>query len=148
MTVINGSAATEIPASIEDCWAVVEDLPAAPGWQSGLEQLNVVEHDGDGRPLLADTVTDAKFRKVACRVRFEYDAPHHLSFTRVSGDVKVMEGSWDLEELGPGRTRATYTMRVDPGRGGLMAKPLEKALRPLIVGGRPGELAREVQRRG
>jgi ribosome-associated toxin RatA of RatAB toxin-antitoxin module len=148
VTVIQGSASTEIPASIDACWAVVEDLPASPSWQAGLEALTVVERDADGRPLLADTVTDAKFRKVNCRVRFDYDAPHRLTFTRVSGDVKVMEGSWELEELGADQTRATYTMKVDPGRGGLMAKPLEKALRPLIVGGRPGELAREVQRRG
>jgi ribosome-associated toxin RatA of RatAB toxin-antitoxin module len=148
MSLIQGSASTEIPASIETCWAVVEDLPAAPSWQNGLEELTVVERGDDGRPLFADTVTDAKFRKVACRVRFDYDAPHRLTFTRVSGDVKVMEGSWELEELGPQRTRATYTMAVDPGKVGLLAKPLEKGLRPLIVGGRPGELAREVLRRG
>jgi hypothetical protein len=148
VSLIQGSASTEIPASIDVCWAVVEDLPAAPSWQAGLDELTVVERDDDGRPLLADTVTDAKFRKVACRVRFDYDAPHRLSFRRISGDVQVMEASWELSELGPERTRATYTMAVDPGRLGLMAKPLEKALRPLIVGGRPGELAREVQRRG
>jgi hypothetical protein len=148
MTLIQGSASTEIAAPIETCWAVVLDLPAAPEWQSGLERLDVVETGDDGRPLIADTVTDAKFRKVACRVRFSYDEPRRLSFTRISGDVKVMDGSWELESLGPDRTRATYSMAVDPGRGGLMAKPLEKALRPLIVGGRPEELAREVQRRG
>jgi ribosome-associated toxin RatA of RatAB toxin-antitoxin module len=148
MSLIKGSASTEIPASIEACWAVVEDLPAAPSWQTGLEELSVVQRGDDDRPLLADTVTDAKFRKVACRVRFDYDEPRRLTFTRVSGDVKVMEGSWELEQIEPGRTRATYTMAVDPGRVGLMAKPLEKALTPLIVGGRPGELAREVQRRG
>ena len=36
---------------------------------------------------------------------------------------------------------------VDPGKVGLMARPLERALRPIVVGQRPAELAAEVSRR-
>lgn len=148
MSLIRGSSSAEIPASIERCWAVVEDLSRAPEWQQSLEQVTVVQRDAEGRPLVCDTVTDARFRAVRCRVRLSYDPPHRLSFTRISGDADAMEGSWELEALGPQRTRATYTLAVDPGRVGLLARPLEKALRPLVVGGRPGELAREVAARG
>ena len=149
MTLVTGSASADIDAPIDRCWAVVEDLADAPRWQNMLERVDVVERDAQGRVLIADTVNDAKFRKVSCRIRVTYDPPHRLTFTRVeSDDLEQMEGSWELEDLGDGRTRATYRLALDPGKIGFMAKPLEKALRPVIVGGRPGELAREVAQRG
>jgi ribosome-associated toxin RatA of RatAB toxin-antitoxin module len=148
MSLLSGSSSAEIPASIERCWEVVADLPRAPEWQQGLEEVTVIERDGEGRPLVCDTVTDAKFTKVRARVRISYDPPHRFSFTRISGDAQAMEGSWELEELSPQHTRATYNLAVDPGKVGMLARPLEKALRPLVVGGRPQELAREVAARG
>ena len=30
--------------------------------------------------------------------------------------MKSVEGSWELEDLGGGRTRATYALDADPGR--------------------------------
>lgn len=148
MTLISGRASAEIEAPLERCWEVVADLSRAPEWQQGLVEVTVVQRDDEGRPLVCDTVTDAKFRQVRCRVRLSYDPPARMAFTRISGDADAMEGSWELEPLGADRTRATYALAVDPGKvRGLLAKGLEKALRPIIVGGRPGELAREVARR-
>lgn len=149
MTLLSGSSSADIAAGIDRCWAVVADLSQAPDWQQGLEQVTVLERDEEGRPLVCDTVSDAKFTTVACRVRLSYAPPHRLTFTRVaSDDVDEMEGSWELEELGPDRTRATYRLAVDPGPIGLLARPLERALRPLVVGRRAEELAREVSGRG
>jgi uncharacterized protein YndB with AHSA1/START domain len=148
MTLLTGSSSADIDAPIDRCWAVVEDLAEAPQWQGGLERVEVLERDDEGRPLVCDTLSDAKFAKVHCRVRMTYDPPLRLTFTRVqSDDVDEMEGSWELEELADGRTRATYRLAVDPGRVGLLARPLERALRPLLVGGRAKELARAVAAR-
>jgi ribosome-associated toxin RatA of RatAB toxin-antitoxin module len=148
VSLINGESAGEVPASIERCWSVVEDLSRAPEWQQGLSSVTVVERDPEGRPLVCDTVIDAKFREVRCRVRCSFEPPRRMSFERISGDVPDLRGSWELESLGPERTRAVYALAVDPGRVGLLARPLEKALRPIVVGARPAELAREVGRRG
>ena len=49
------------------------------------------------------------------RVRFAYEGPTRLSWKMVEGDLESMEGSWELEDLGAGRTRITYTVAVDPG---------------------------------
>lgn len=147
MTLLSGSSSAEIDAPIERCWAIVADVERAPSWQRGLERLEVVERDDAGRAEICDTVTDAKVRKVHCRVRFVYDPPGRLEFVRVaSEDVDELRGSWELEALPGGRTRATYNLAVDPGPVGLLARPLERALRPLVVGGRAGELARAVER--
>lgn len=145
MTLLSGASEAEIEAPIELCWAVVADVASAPNWQHGLERLDVLEHDAEGRVALCDTVTDARFTKVHCRVRVQYSPPHRITFTRVSSDdVDVMDASWDLSELAGGRTRAIWRMAVDPGPVGLLAKPLERALRPLVVGRRAQELAHEV----
>ena len=149
MTLLSGSSTADVDADVERCWAVVEDLERWPQWQQGLERVEVVERDEQGRPVLCDTVADAKVTKVRCRVRVSYDRPHHLSFARVeSDDVDEMEGSWELSATGEGRTLAVYKLAVDPGRVGFMARPLEKALRPIVVGRRAQELAREVVARG
>jgi ribosome-associated toxin RatA of RatAB toxin-antitoxin module len=148
MSLLRGSATGEVAAGIERCWEVVQDLSRTPEWQQGISAVTVIERDDVGRPLVCETVIDAKFRVVRCRVRCSYDAPRRMAFARISGEIPTMEGSWELESLDPERTRATYTLAVDPGRVGLLARPLEKALRPVVVGGRPDELADEVARRG
>jgi uncharacterized protein YndB with AHSA1/START domain len=149
MTLLTGSSSAEIDAPIDRCWAVVEDVAGAPRWQNGLDQVQVVERDDAGRALVCDIVNDAKFTKVRARVRVTYDPPHRLTFTRMaSDDVDEIEASWQLEALGAERTRATYTLSVDPGPVGVLARPLERALRPIVVGRRAEELARAVAERG
>jgi ribosome-associated toxin RatA of RatAB toxin-antitoxin module len=148
MTLLSGSSTADVDAAVERCWTVVEDLERWPQWQQGLEGVDVVERDEQGRPVVCDIVADAKITKVRCRVRVSYDPPGHLSFSRVeSDDVDEMEGSWELQAAGEGRTHAVYTLAVDPGKVGFMARPLEKALRPIVVGRRAQELAREVAAR-
>jgi uncharacterized protein YndB with AHSA1/START domain len=149
MTLLTGTSSAEIDAPIDRCWAVVEDVAGAPRWQNGLEQVEVVERDEAGRPVVCDIVNDAKFTKVRARVRVSYDPPRRLSLRRVaSNDVDALEASWELEQLGPARTRATYSLAVDPGHVGMLARPLERALRPLVVGRRAEELARAVAESG
>ena len=59
-----------------------------------------------------------------------------------SGDLKSVEGSWELEDLGDGRTRATYSMSVDLGRmlGMVIRGPLVGVLRGQLVESMPGKL--------
>jgi uncharacterized protein YndB with AHSA1/START domain len=145
MTLLSGSASGEIDAPIELCWAVVQDVADTPRWQRGLQSVDVLERDAQGRALVCDTVTDATFTKVRCRVVISYQPPHRLMFTMVqSEDLDAMHGSWELEPLAGGGTRATFSLAVDPGPVGLFARPLERTLRPWVVGGRPAELARAV----
>ena len=107
MPVISGSSSVEVDAPIERCWEVVEDVASAPDWQGGLLQLEVIERDEQERPLVCDTLTDAKVRKVRTRQRFSYEAPNRLSWEMLEGELDSMEGYWELEDLGGGRTRVT-----------------------------------------
>jgi ribosome-associated toxin RatA of RatAB toxin-antitoxin module len=146
MAVIKGSSSSEADAPIERCWALVEDVAIAPEWQGGLERMDVVEKDDQGRVLEADAVSDAKLRKVKTRVRFTYEGPTRLSWRMIEGELESMEGSWELEDLGGGRTRITYNVAVDPGGHipRLIRGPIESAARAILVNGRADELAKRV----
>jgi uncharacterized protein YndB with AHSA1/START domain len=148
MTLLEGTSEGDVDAPLERCWEVVEAIDLAPQWQRGMESVQVVERDAQNRPSVCGIVVDAKFTKLTVRVTVTYDPPHRLAFAQLgSGSVERLEGSWELSEAGPGRTHARYTLALDPGKVGLMARPLERALRPIVVGQRPSELAAEVSRR-
>jgi carbon monoxide dehydrogenase subunit G len=143
---LGGEASAEIEAPIEEVWAVVEDVGSAPDWQEGLDSMEVLERDAEGRVEVANSTTDAKVRSVTTRVRFEYDPPHRVAWKQEKGDLKKLDGSWELEELDGGRTRATYRLEGDPGRmlGMLIRGPVEDKLRGILVGNRPQELVRRM----
>jgi carbon monoxide dehydrogenase subunit G len=144
---LGGEASTEIAAPLEKVWSEVQDVLAAPEWQGGLDGVTALEHDQEGRPTLVETENDIKVRKIKTRVRFSYDAPTRLSWTQEKGDLKALTGAWILEDLGGGRTRATYTIEADLGRmlGMIIRGPVEAATRALLVNARPGELKARVE---
>jgi ribosome-associated toxin RatA of RatAB toxin-antitoxin module len=140
---LGGEASIEIEVGIDELWDIVEDVETAPDWQDGLEAMNVLDRDGEGRVARAESVSDAKVRTVKSVVAFTYDPPHRVAWTQEKGDLKSVEGAWELEDLGDGVTRATYRLNGDPGRvlGMMIRGPVEDRLREILVGGRPGELA-------
>lgn len=147
MAHMGGSASAEIDAPIDEVWAVVEDVLTAPDWQGGLVAISPLERDEAGRPTLVESESDIKVRHVKTQVRFRYEPPTRLSWTQEKGDLKSVEGSWTLEELGAGRTRATYALDSDPGRvlGMVIRGPVESAVMAMLVNARPGELKARVE---
>src|ERR1017187_374995 len=140
MANLGGSASVEIDAPLEQVWAVVEDVMTAPEWQGGLDGMSALERDAEDRPTLVETENDIKVKRIKAHVRFDYEGPTRLSWTQEKGDMKSVEGSWELEDLGDGRTRATYTLDADPGRvlGLVIRRPVEAGQRAIFVNGRPG----------
>jgi ribosome-associated toxin RatA of RatAB toxin-antitoxin module len=147
MANLTGSSSAEIDAPRGRVWALVEDVESAPQWQGGLKALRALERDGEGRPIRCETETDAKVRSVKSIVRFAYDGPGALRWTQEKGDLKSVQGSWTLEDLGGERTRATYSIEVDLGRtlGMLVRGPVVDVLRHMLAGARAGELKQRVE---
>jgi uncharacterized membrane protein len=140
---LGGEASAEIDAPIEEVWDEIIDLESAPDWQEGFEDVEVLERDDEGRAIVAETQSDAKVKTVKNRLRFRYEEPTLMEWTQEKGDLKSLVGAWELEDLGDGRTRATYRLEGDPGRvlGMAIRGPVEGKLREILVGGRPNELA-------
>jgi ribosome-associated toxin RatA of RatAB toxin-antitoxin module len=147
---LSGSSTAEIHAPLDSVWALVQDVESAPTWQGGLNALRALERDADGRPLRAETETDAKIRAVKSIVQFTYDGPTSLTWTQEQGDLKSVNGRWELEDLGGDRTRATYSIDVDLGRklGMLVRGPIVDVLRHMLAGARAGELKKRIEDSG
>lgn len=147
MAKISGSSTEDINAPIDEVWAVVEDVVSAPEWQGGLKDVEELERDSDGNVTLVESSSDAKVRTIKSTVRFSYAGPTRLSWTQEKGELKSVDGSWELEDLGDGKTRATYTLDVELGRmlGMVIRGPLVDVLRGQLVSSRAGELKKRVE---
>lgn len=78
--------------------------------------IKVLERDSDGRGTLVDSEIDASVARIRMRLRFTYDEPTGLRWTRQSGDLQSLDGSWRFQERGDGLTLATYTLEIGVGR--------------------------------
>ena len=137
MGTLRGERTVEIDAPIQRVFEVAADLERAPEWQHSLKTLEVHERDGDRRATTVDTESDAKVRTIHSRLRYVYEPPTRITWDQERGDVKAVHGWWRLEDLGSGRTRATYGLEVDPGRmlGLLLRGPAEGRVRDFLLDG-------------
>lgn len=144
---IGGSASTEIEAPIATVYAIAADVEGSPRWQPEIKVAECVERDREGNQALVHMETDAKVRRIKTEMRFSYARPNQIGWEQEKGDLKSVEGSWELEDLGGGRTRATYSMEVDLGRvlGMLIRGPVVGALRGQLVETMPERLKRFVE---
>jgi carbon monoxide dehydrogenase subunit G len=150
MANLTGSSSAEINAPIEEVWKLVEDVEKAPDWQGGLKDVEALERDDQGRATLVESSSDAKVRTIKSTIRFSYDGPTKLTWTQEKGELKSVDGRWQLEDLGDGRTRATYSLDVELGRmlGMVIRGPLVDALRGMLVNARAGELKDAMEKGG
>ena len=144
---ITGDRTVEIDAPIERCFEIAADIQNAPEWQGSLKDVEVLERDADKRASLVETESDAKVKTVKARLRFSYDEPTSVTWVQEKGDTKSLRGWWDLEDLGDGRTRATYGLDVDPGRmlGMLLRGPVEGQVRNYLLGGAAEGLKKQAE---
>lgn len=145
---IEGSASAEIEAPIERVYAVAADVEHLPRWQPEVQTAEVLERDADGNQVLVHTETDTKVRTLAADLRFTYDEPSGLRWSQERGDVRSLDGAWSFEDLRGGRTRATYSIRVDLGRmlGMVVRGPVVDSLRRHMIDSMPAKLKEEVER--
>ena len=150
MGVIRGERTVEIDAPVERCYSIAADIENAPEWQGSLRAVEVLERDAERRPVLVETESDAKVKSVRARLRFSYEPTEQIRWTQEKGDTKSLEGSWRLEDLGGGRTRATYALATDPGRilGMLLRGPAEGKVRDFLLAGAAEGLKAHVERGG
>jgi uncharacterized membrane protein len=145
---IKGDRSVEIDAPIERCYEIAADIQNAPEWQGSLKDVEVLERDGERRALLVETESDAKVKTVRAVLRFSYEPPTAIRWVQEKGDTKSLTGSWSFEDLGGGRTRATYALEADPGRmlGMLLRGPAEGKVRDFLVGNAADGLKEKAER--
>ena len=147
MGVIKGDRSVEVDAPIQRCFEIAANIEAAPEWQGSLQDVEVLERDGEKRATLVETKSDAKVKSVRALLRFSYEEPTRIEWVQEKGDTKALRGWWDFEDLGGGKTRATYALETDPGRvlGMLLRGPAETAVRDFLLGGAAEGLKRQAE---
>jgi uncharacterized membrane protein len=116
MADLEGTRSIEIAAPVERCFAIAADLDRVPEWHGAMKRVEVLERDGDGRATLVESEIDATVARVRVRLRFSYDDPRGLQWTREGGDLRSLLGSWRFEERGGALTLATYSLEIGVGR--------------------------------
>jgi ribosome-associated toxin RatA of RatAB toxin-antitoxin module len=146
MGTIHGSASAEIEAPLEAVYAVAADVEGSPRWQPEIKVAECVERNGEEQTLV-HMETDAKVRTLGSDMRFSYERPTRISWAQEEGDLKSVEGSWELEDLGDGRTSVTYSLEVDLGRmlGMVIRGPVVGVLRGQLIDSMPEKLKRFVE---
>lgn len=135
MGIIEASRTVEVDAPKSECYAIIADLPSTPEWQESMNSLEVLESDRDGRATLVEIKSDAKVREVSSRLRFSYQPEDGMTWEQEKGDMKWLKGSWELEQLGAKKTRATYRLKADTGRmlGLLVKGPVQDKLKEWLT---------------
>lgn len=147
MGVIQASHTVEIDAPRERVYEVAADVPNCAEWQPSVKSVKVLETDDDGNATKVEMIADAKVKETKQRLRFSYDGPGGMEWEQEKGDVKSLNGSWNFTALDDNRTKATYDLRVDPGRmlGMLMRGPVEGQVKKFLTEGAAEGLKKQVE---
>ena len=94
---VTGERSVEVEAPIERCFEIAADVERAPDWQDSLRDAEVLERDGDRRPALVETESDAKVKKVSYRLEYSYDEPERITWDFLGSDVRDIDGSFEFE---------------------------------------------------
>jgi carbon monoxide dehydrogenase subunit G len=112
------AASIRIDAAPATVWAVMLDCKKAARIVAGLERCTVVRRDPAGAWDVREHVVNwsAFLPNVRSEFRSEYVTHSRISFRRTAGDLKSLNGSWELQPLNGGAaTRLVYAVEVDPG---------------------------------
>jgi hypothetical protein len=112
----SATATVRIHARPEVVWNLITSCPEAMGLIPGLMACNVVETAPDRSWQRIRHVMNYSWYVpiVTYEIRATYQKPVHLGFERISGDLRVLRGSWDLQSDGE-FTLAHYTVDLEPG---------------------------------
>lgn len=137
MADITGEREIDVTAPPEEVLALLLDVEDYPSWQSDVKEARVLERDTEGRPLVAEVVQDAKVRQVRVQIRYEHQGEEGFSWRSEKGDLKRLEGAYELHAAGPNASRVVYRLSVDPGRslGLLLRGPVVDRVRDHVMDG-------------
>lgn len=109
-------AAVRIHADRRTVWALLTNCASARKLVPGLDECTVIETAPDRSWQLIRHVVDYSWYvpKLTFVFRADYAYPQRISIRRVSGDLRVLEGSWDLQKDGD-FTIAHYSLALAPG---------------------------------
>jgi hypothetical protein len=136
----------EIAAPIKTCFDAITDYETFPSWQGAVVDTEVLDWDEQGRGKRVRLVVDAKVRKVNYTLDYRYDEPTRIEWDFVEGNgINDADGHYLFEDLGDGRTRATYKFGLEVGIP--LPGPVARRAHKSTLKGSVEDLKREAERR-
>lgn len=110
------AATVRIHASREVVWTLIKSCAESLKLVPGLAACDVLETAPDGSWQNIRHVLDYSWYapKLTYDIHAAYDYPAHISIARLSGDLRVLNGSWSLQSEGD-YTIARYQVEIAPG---------------------------------
>jgi Polyketide cyclase / dehydrase and lipid transport len=112
----SASASVRIHARREVVWSLITSCAEAVHLVPGLIACDVIETAPDRTWQRIRHVMDYSWYapKLTYEIRASYDRPSRVSIERISGDLRVLRGSWALQSDGE-QTVAHYAVDLAPG---------------------------------
>lgn len=123
------SDTTRVAAPADVIFDVITDLPSYPEWTDGVEEVEVLSTDDEGRPRTARFRVDARVVEVTYTLVYEYE-DMRMSWSLVEGDmISQLDGAYELTDLGDEiEVRYTIEADVDMPLPGFMKKRAAKQI--------------------
>jgi hypothetical protein len=121
----------EVPASIKRVWQLLGDCALWPRYFAHVKDCRSL----DGEVYQVRIELSGLRYDVACEP--SGTPGERLRFSRVGGDMRRLEGDWQLRAIAPGRTQVTYTLAADVGwyaSAGAVRARLVRALADIAAG--------------
>lgn len=108
-----GTASIHIHATTERVFEVIYDIESYPDRIEAFRKAEVLDRDGDGRPLRAAFELDARIKQVEYELEYSYD-DDSIAWRSVGGNVKEINGKYTVTPSGNG-SEVIYDYSIDPG---------------------------------
>lgn len=122
----------EVEARPEAVWEVLTDWERQSEWMLDARSVEVVTPHREGEGVTIVVPTNLLGFTVEDRMRVTgWEAPRRLEVIHL-GRVIRGSGAFAIDELGPGRSRLTWTEEVDPPLGALGEWGASTLVRPVV----------------
>ena len=110
-------AVIDVPANASAVWKVLTDCEISVRVFTGLKSCKVTERDPAGvwdirEHVISPSMLLPSWRSV---FRSDYTTDREIRFQRTEGDLKKLEGRWELTPQGDGTTRVSYQAAIAVG---------------------------------
>ena len=106
-----------VTAPMDTVWKVLTDYDNFERFFPNVEASQLLESNGNQKVFEQVNVIRAFIfdRKARVRIATTETYPQHITFHLVDGDLKSLEGDWQLEPVSPNQVLITHHINVDPG---------------------------------
>ena len=106
-----------VSAPMATVWKVLTDYDNFERFFPNVEASQLLESNGNQKVFEQVNVIRAFIfdRKARVRISTTETYPQQIAFRLVDGDLKSLEGDWQLEPVSPNQVLITHHVNVDPG---------------------------------